>query len=422
MSISSARALLAAASDGTLRPVTPFRRLALCCGLCAAVALGCSDAEAPTPPPEPQPVAIVLSVPDSVLTRGEAVQFTAALVDSAGVPIPGSSFTWNSQYPAVATISTAGLVTGVDVGDSRVSVTSAGLIATQWVQVRDTIIAERMDLPGEPFGLALHGGRVLVTRLVADSVARVELPGLTVSDGASTGMYPTGVAFNPAGTRAYVTSQDGMLTVLDPGTMSVLKTAQFQGALQGVLASGPNNLWVTNSDFGVIYRLDPVTLQILDSAMTPAGDTWIAAHPTLPRLYVNGILDGTIYEFDSQTLDSLRGWNVGAMPQGMVVSADGATLYVANEGGWLDRIALGGGNILPRIALGAGGFGLTLSPDGSRLGISLSFGGRVVIMSTATLTVVQSFDGSGDARRLEFTADGTHLVVANQSGWVDYIR
>lgn len=384
----------------------------------------CSTDTGPTPTPDPDPVpaAITLTATDTVLARGEAVPFSAALLDSAGTPIPGATFTWSSRYPLIANTTADGVVIGVDVGDTEISVASSGLTATQWVQVRDTVIAQRLTLPGGPFGLGLSGGRVLVTLLNVDSVARVLTVGLTTTGKSPTGHFPTAVAFNPAGTRAYVANQDGSLTVLDPATMTVVATAQIGGALQAVLAPGIDELWVTSGDRDSIFAIDPNTLQIRDGARVRLGPNSIARHPTLPRLYVNGSLTGTVYELDSQTLDSLRAWDVRATPQGMIVSADGATLFVANEGGWLDRIALGTGVVLPRIALGAGGFGLALSPDGSRLGISLGFGGEVVVMSTATLAVVHHFYGAGDARRLAFTTDGTHLVVANEAGWVDFIR
>jgi len=395
----------------------------LCCGLCSAVALGCSDAEAPTPPPEPQPVAIVLSAPDSVLTRGEVVQFTATLLDSTGAPISGGSFAWSSLYPAIASVASGGNAVGVDVGDTRIIVTASGLTASAPLQVRDTVISRRVDFrPWTPFGLAVRGSRALITLLDVDSVVRIELPGFTTSGDAATGQYPTGIAFSPSGARAYVANQDGLLTVLDPATMSVVDTARYRGGLTAVLATETDRIWVTIGDRDTLYSLDPVTLQVLDSGKTATGPNWIVKSPTLPRLYVNGSASGAVYELNSQTLDSIRGWSLGGAPQGMAISADGATLYVANEGGWLDRIALGSGVVAPRTPLDDAAFGLALSPDGSRVATCGGFGGRVTLLSTLTLSTIQTYLATGVARRLEFTADGTHLIMTNEAGWVYYIR
>lgn len=383
----------------------------------------CSSGTEPTPTPQPHATAIALSAPDSVLTRGQVVQYTATLLDSAGTPIAGGSFTWSSVYPAIAGVAADGTAIGIDVGDTRVVVTASGLTASAPLQVRDTVISQRIDFrPWTPFGLAVHGSRAFATLLNIDSVVRIDIPGFTTSGGAGTGQYPTAAAFNAAGTRAYIANQDGLLTVLDPVTMSVVDTARYRGGLTSVLASEADRIWVTVGDRDTLYAIDPNTLQVFDSGKTAAGPNWIAKSPTLPRLYVNGSASGAVYELNSQTLDSIRGWTLGGAPQGMAVSADGATLFIANEGGWLDRIALGTGTVAPRVALGDAAFGLALSPDGSRLAVCGGFGGRVTLLSTLTLSTIRTHYSTGIARRLEFTSDGTHLVMTNESGWVYYIR
>jgi len=390
---------------------------------CLPALITCSTGTEPTPVPQPTPVAITLSGPDSVLARDQVVPFTAALLDSAGAPIPGATFAWSSQYSAIASVSGDGRATGVDVGDTRISVSSRGLTAAVVVQVRDTVIAARLAIPGAPFGLAVREGQALVSLLDVDSVVSVALPGLTRGAEISAGHYPTGIVFNSAGTHAFVASQGAQITVVDPATMTVVQTGIVPAALMGIFASGADRLWVSAGDLNTTYAIDPVTLAIRDSSVPTSGSpTWIAKDPTRPRLYVNGSWTGKVVELDSETLDVLRTWDLNGGPQGMVVSADGANLYVANESGWLDRISLADGSVAPRVPLSAGGFGITLSPDGSRLGITLNPGGEVVVVSTSTMAIVHHFYGAGTARRLAFTADGTHLVVANESGWVDYIR
>ncbi len=419
MSVSSSRFLPAAASDGTLRPV-PFRRLVLCGSLCATVALGCSDGEAPTP--TSAPASIQVTAPDSELALGQVLNFTATVLDSAGSPIPGASVTWRSIYPEIASVSVLGVVTARGVGEGTVLVTSSGVSGYLAFQVIDSSITRRVPLFGIPHGLAVSGNHALVTLLYFDSVAVLDVPAATHTRNVQTGYPPTGVAYNPAGTRAYVASQDGTITVLDGTSYAVLDTKQIPGtALTTVLVSPDGaTVWVTADGRDRLYAMDAATLALTDSVATPSGPNWIARSPVQPRLYVNGSNGGTVAEFDATTLTPMRTWNLSGSAQGMVVSADGARLFVANEGGWLDVIALVPGTVQPQLPLGPA-FGIALSPDGTRLAVGIDFS-TVVILDAATMGTVKTVSTSAGLRRLAYTADGSRLLATAETGWVDYIR
>jgi hypothetical protein len=61
----------------------------------------------------------VSPVKDSIAV-GDSVQLTATAYDRRGAVITGVTFTWSSSRPGVASVSSAGLVTGVKVGDAAI--------------------------------------------------------------------------------------------------------------------------------------------------------------------------------------------------------------------------------------------------------------------------------------------------------------
>jgi len=73
------------------------------------------------------PVAAVTVSPSSgTVNVGSTLQLTAVTKDSAGNVLTGRSVTWSSSAPSVATVSPAGLVTGVTAGSATITATSEG--------------------------------------------------------------------------------------------------------------------------------------------------------------------------------------------------------------------------------------------------------------------------------------------------------
>jgi len=382
------------------------------------VASACSDNSGPSP----IPAGVVITPGDTLIPARTSTAYHATLVDSAGQPLTFGAFTWTSDDTTIATVSATGVVTAKQIGLADIYATSDTLSGFVTIQVVDSLITTRLFLGADAAGLAVSGSKAYVTLVTAGSLAVLNVPAETATGRVVTGYVPTGVTFNAAGTRAYVTNQGGTLGVLDAAANTKLSSVPIPGAPFVDLTSADDaTVWVTSGSLNRVYALNATTLTIVDSAVTPVGPNGLARHPTLPRLYVSGSVDGKVYELDATTLDSLRSWSLGGSAQGMVVSADGSRLFVANELGWIDVITLASGAVGTPVAIAGSPFGLALSPDGTRLATSCT-SGSVVVLNSATLAVIQTINTQGIARRLAYRADGTRLLVANEAGWVDFIR
>ncbi len=101
----------------------------------------------------PRPVASVVGAPDSItLAFGGTTTVSASIIDDQGQPNADFNIAWVSQNAAVATISPAGLVTGIAAGTTGVIASAGGKADTIKVKVQaavpgvdSTTISPRLD-------------------------------------------------------------------------------------------------------------------------------------------------------------------------------------------------------------------------------------------------------------------------------------
>jgi YVTN family beta-propeller protein len=394
-------------------------------GATIAMLIGCSDSSTPSDPLPPA-AGIRIDPADSIVRMGDATALHATYIDNAGHSIPGWGFTWSTDNPGVALVSPAGLVTARQPGDVQISVTGAGFSAAHRMLIIDSQIVARVDLRASPFGIAISGSTAYLTLPLADSIRVVNTTTAEVVGSIATGGAPTTVAFNPAGTRAYVANQGGTLGVIDPTTHTVTGSVPVPGSPYAAVVSGDGaTIWVSSVDNNTLYSVDAISLTLTGSGATPTFAEGLARHPTIPRLYSGAlgafIGDVNLYEIDAGTLDSLRGWVIGGTASNIAVAPDGSRLFVADQGGSLNVINLASGAALPPIPLMGAASGIAISPDGTRLAISTT-AGWVEEYSMATLQRNRLVFVSGTPRGLAYKADGSRLLVANEQRWVDFIR
>jgi CubicO group peptidase (beta-lactamase class C family) len=110
----------------------------------------------------PPPVATVIITPDSgdVVVRGTAT-LAAATRDAAGAALTGRAITWSSGNTAIATVSTAGVVTAVTSGTVTISASSEGKTGTARVRVVSFNLAAALDSIRQQYNLPALGGAII---------------------------------------------------------------------------------------------------------------------------------------------------------------------------------------------------------------------------------------------------------------------
>ncbi len=80
--------------------------------------------------PAPVVTSITVTPATATVNQGVTQQFTATALDADNKAVTGTSFTWASSAPAIATVSTSGLATGVAAGTSNITATSGSVTGT----------------------------------------------------------------------------------------------------------------------------------------------------------------------------------------------------------------------------------------------------------------------------------------------------
>jgi len=96
------------------------------------------------------PATMTLTPTTATVVRGTTQALTAAVADARGAAIPSPTIAWTTSAASIATVSTAGVVTGVAVGSATVTATLGTLVRTAAITVvhPDLVLARDTTLSG----------------------------------------------------------------------------------------------------------------------------------------------------------------------------------------------------------------------------------------------------------------------------------
>lgn len=378
------------------------------------------------------PTRLEITPTSVVIPPGGQQEVSVAVLDGLGSPIPGQPISYSTDAPAVASVSSNGLVRGVVAGSAVLTVQSGALSATVGVFVGTPPPGEIIaSVPlgvgfSTTWGARARGDRYFVTdldgRLFGGQGTGFDFP-LAVEVGAQA----FDVEVNAAGTRAYVAAAatpgtgPGIGVVnLTTGTLMQVLPGAGTGAMRAVALSPDESEVFVGTETGV-ERIDLATGAAAIVAGVAGGVTAFSRHPTAPLLYGN-MGDTSVVEIHAESGAVVRTFTLPHDPccplsiEGTVVTLDGSRLYAAS--GDLVSWDLATGAPGPRLA-GGGGVALALSPDGKLLFVGRS--GEVLIVDRASLAVLRTVHTGGLARGVAVRPDGV-AIATEQAGGVRFIK
>jgi DNA-binding beta-propeller fold protein YncE len=247
----------------------------------------------------------------------------------------------------------------------------------------DSAAYARRPLDGGPFGVALGGDVLVVTKRTPTRSGVGSLAARTVVGGVPVGSIPTDVSVNAAGTEAYVTNQFGSsLGIVDVARRTqVAAVALPYNPYRSILSRDERRVWVTTNT-GPIYAVDVAARRVVDSlpGVGPTNGFAIAPGDTLAYSSNYG---GEVREFDLRTRAVRRVFRAPGVLQEVVVAGDGREVYVANESGFVEVFDVGTGTASARLSLGQV-FGMALGPDGRTLFVARTLDGTVAAIDRTT--------------------------------------
>lgn len=215
------------------------------------------------------PVASVSVTPSPVtLDIGQSQTLTATARDASGNILSGRPVTWDSDNPAVASVSVAGVVTGVSVGVTLVNATMGGISKGVPVTVVSTTIA---TITVTPDPASVEEGKTLQLTATARDAAGNTMTGQTITWSSS----------NP------------QITVSSSGLVTAAAGAGGQGAT--ITASSPG---------GGLGGTTPSGVATVNVSYAPVAT--IVVNPASPTLIPGGTISlaATLLDAAGQTLSA----------------------------------------------------------------------------------------------------------------------
>lgn len=163
------------------------------------------------------------------------------------------------------------------------------------------------------------------------------------------------------------------------------------------LTDNPNNCVLTPTACGDTQRCSLVTRRCTDvttAARRPSRSSTIALSEDGARVSMVNPEDGSLSTFRTDTLALTSRARTGAEPSAVVLSPDGLVAYVANRADAnvvkVEGLSSAAPRVSPPVKVGAEPTGLALSPSGALLFVAEWAEGRVSVIDTEFMTVVNT--------------------------------
>ncbi len=193
---------------------------------------------------------IAITAPKVAFLIGDTAQYSAQPKDAQGNPLAGRSVIWSSTQTAVATLSSAGLVTAVGVGTSSITASSEGVTsaATVITVTSDPALVDQRVLAQQGLAIALastvlQSQLYTLVALVAHGTIGgcVALPGgggLVLLTATTVIPFQIGFYFDAACTRNYMTETVTTFTADNNlGDYHIIANALYTGPTGTALGS-----------------------------------------------------------------------------------------------------------------------------------------------------------------------------------------
>ncbi|HSM05368.1 MAG TPA: Ig-like domain-containing protein [Longimicrobiales bacterium] len=337
------------------------------------------------------PVVSVTVEPSSrEILVGETVGLTAVARDANGSVLLGRTTTWSSGNTGIARVSTAGVVTGVALGDVEITATVENISATATISVVEPGVATVTIAP--PEAELVVGQTRAFTATAQDADGNV-LEGRTVT-------------WSSSNTSAATISAAGVVTAVAPGSSTIEAVVDGVSATAAVtvipvaVASVTVTPSAANVVIGATQALTATARDASGNVLTGRTVTWSSLNTSVATVSTSGVVTGVA--LGTATIQALVDGVAGTsaitvveVPVGSVeVTPEAATVLVSQTQQLTATVRDGNGNVLEgRTVTWSSGTPSVATVDANGLVTAVS-GGTAVISATsggesgqATITV-----------------------------------
>ncbi|MBH0237886.1 YncE family protein [Methylobrevis albus] len=214
-----------------------------------------------------------------------------------------------------------------------VAVSHADLGRIALVDLESGAVTARIEVGGQPFGLAFAGpDRLLAADWDRDRVLEIDTVAGTVLRSVAVGAAPSAVVVDPAAGLAYsIDRESDQVSIIELAGFTVTGTvAVGRAPFAAALSTDRARLFVANVQSGDLSVVDLAggreEARVAIGGM-PYGVAVLASNSTVVVVDQEG---GRIVEVDPGTLETGAAFKVGDYPEGIAALPDGRTVAVAN--------------------------------------------------------------------------------------------
>lgn len=235
-----------------------------------------------------------------------------------------------------------------------------------------------------------------------------------------------GAAFGPRPTAAATTAPkayiglygDNAIGVLDTGTGHVLKTIKVPAGPEAVvLTPDGRKVYVSSQDATDVSVIDTDTDQVVKTLTLGESPQGMALSRDARTLLVAVFGTNKVDVIDTSTLRVTAQFTV-AKPHGVALAPDGRTAYVGAQDAPANNaivvLDLAGRRVAATVALDKTPRGLTVSPDGKAVYVSLAGSDAIQVLDTATNTIATQITVGAAPHQIAFTPDRESALVIVQ--------
>ena len=335
----------------------------------------------------------------AAVSLGEAVPFSAVVLDAGNTTIARPALAWHSSNPAIATVDAAGVASAVSNGTAYIVAETDGVRDSVAFTVRQA--ASRITLASAPDSVAIGDTlRIRATALDArDNV--IASPSLEWSTAA-----PAVATVNAAGVVTGVAAGRAEISVSLVGVNAIAHITVFQGGPAAVVIS-PRSL-----ELDALDATATLTAAVRDGRGVPLAGTalaWTSTNPAVAAVDGNGVVQA---RGEGTARIAVRAGTV-ADTIGVVVAQVAVSLVVQPDSAQINAI-IGTAQLTVNIRdrlnnemRGARPSWLSLNP-GVAVVDTL---GVVRAISNGQAKIVAAFDGHADTSNIRVAAGSPNLVA-----------
>ena len=217
--------------------------------------------------------------------------------------------------------------------------------------------------------------------------------------------------------RVFVSNEkDDTISVIDTRTNTLETTITVGKRPRGIgLAPDGSELYVALSAENTIAVIDPASLQLLRSFSSGDDPEAFDVHAN-GNIYISNEEDAKASVYNPRNGDLLAEIPVGIEPEGVTISPDGSIVGVTSESSsMLHIITIPDHYLVGNVLVGARPRSLTFSHDGSSAYVTSEINGEITRIDTSSFVVTgkgRLGEASAKPKDILFNADGSKLYVA----------